>query len=109
MNIARFEITTASPAHEGTILASPVLPEGMPAPFGHAWGYLAGNGEMDAHAHPTREVYFFFEGQGIVMVDGERAPVGPGDVVDIPENASHTVVNESGRPLKWAALWWKPI
>lgn len=108
MNVSRFEPNTASKAHQDTILASDVLPPGMRAPFKHAWGYLAGNGAMELHAHPSDEVYFFFQGDGFVVVGDERRAVGCGDVVEIPPNVMHTVQNESGRPLLWAALWWMP-
>ena len=106
MNISRFEVSTANAAHEGTILASEVLPGGMKAPFQHAWVYLAGKGSMELHAHAAREVYFFFSGEGFVVVGDERAPMRCGDVVDIPSNVMHTVENERDEPLLWAALWW---
>ena len=105
--ITRFDPDKADPAHENTILASPVLPEGMPAPFQHAWGYLDKPGEMERHRHPKEEVYFFFKGNGFVYVDGEELPVGPGDVVRIPPDAVHTVINRQNAQLLWAALWWK--
>ena len=101
-----FNPLTATAAHQNTILAAPVLPKGMPAPFQHAWGYLAGPGEMERHRHPKEEVYFFFEGEGYVMVDGERQAVSCGDVVEVPPDALHTVGNEADKPLLWAALWW---
>lgn len=41
-----FTTEEAYKAHQDTILAGPVLPKGMNAPFDHAWGYLAGPGEM---------------------------------------------------------------
>ena len=107
MNISRFETQTASKAHKDTILASAVLPAGMKAPFDHAWGYLNDNGSMELHAHPSHEVYFFFEGDGFVVVGDERCAVRGGDVVEIPPNVMHTVENESSKPLLWAALWWR--
>jgi len=64
-------------AHQDTILAGPVLPEGMPAPFDHAWGYLDKPGEMEYHKHYKEEVYFFFKGTGFVRIDGEEMPVAP--------------------------------
>ena len=108
MNISRFDPKTAKRAHENTILASEVLPAGMKAPFHHAWGYLTGKGEMELHAHPTHEVYFFFEGDGIMVLGDERRAVTCGDVVDIPPDIMHTVANETDAPLLWAALWWMP-
>ncbi len=101
-----FDKKTANPAHENTILASEVLPAGMKAPFDHAWGYLDMPGEMEYHKHDKEEVYFFFKGEGYVRIDGEEIPVAPGDVVRIPPNAMHTVVNRKQQQLLWAAFWW---
>ena len=106
---SRFDPATAQKAHENTILASTVLPEGMTAPFSHSWGYLDHPGEMEYHKHPTDEVYFFFKGEGFVRIDGEEIPVQPGDVVRIPQNAMHTVVNRENAELLWAAVWWMPL
>jgi len=109
MNIARFDKAKAQPAHNGTILSMAVLPPGVRAPFHHAWGYLAGPGEMEGHRHPTHEVYFFHRGKGIVVIGEEEAPVCAGDVVEIPANAFHTVRNTSEDELLWFALWWEPL
>ena len=106
MNISRFDINTAERAHQDTILASDVLPQGMEAPFRHAWGYLNEAGTMELHAHPALEVYFFFKGDGFVIVGDERQAVSCGDVVEIPRNVMHTVQNETDEPLLWAAMWW---
>ena len=103
---SNFNPLTATAAHENTILAAPVLPKDMPAPFDHAWGYLDKPGEMERHRHPKEEVYFFFKGEGFVFVDGEEIPVQPGDVVRIPSDALHTVINWQNKELLWAALWW---
>ena len=52
------------------------------------------------------EVYFFFKGEGFVRIDGIETAVVPGDVVRIPPDAMHTVVNRQDNELLWAALWW---
>lgn len=107
INITRFDKAAASAAHEGTILASPVFPASDRCPFGHAYGYLDRDGAaMDAHAHPTLEFYIVFEGNGYVEVDGERAPVHAGDVIEIPRNARHTMICKGDAPFLWAAFWW---
>ena len=93
-------------AHQDTILAGPVLPKGLDAPFEHAWGYLDKEGEMEYHKHYKEEIYFFFKGEGFVRIDGEEIPVVPGDVVRVPPDAMHTVVNRKPQELLWAALWW---
>ena len=104
--INRFDPAQAQKAHGGTILAGPVLPDGLRSPFDHAWGYLKGPGAMEAHRHRKEEVYIFTKGSGFVEVDGTRYPVGPGDVVRIPPDALHSVVNEAEDELMWAAFWW---
>lgn len=109
MNVSRFDKTQAKPAHGSTILAMPVLPPGVKAPFGHAWGYLASRGSMEAHSHPTEEVYFFHKGEGVVIVAGEERRVSPGDWVEIPPGAEHTVRNDTDDELLWFALWWEPL
>ena len=105
--ISRFDPALAQKAHGNTILASGVLPDGLRAPFEHAWGYLSGPGEMEPHKHHKEEVYIFTKGNGFVIVDGIRYPVGPGDVAYIPPDAVHSVKNESEGELLWAAYWWK--
>ena len=109
MNISRFDKRLAKLAHDGTILAMPVLPEGVKAPFRHAWGHLMPQKAMEGHAHSTEEIYFFHSGTGTVVVGDEERPVGPGDVVEIPPDAYHTVRNTSDGELLWFALWWEPI
>ncbi len=104
--ISRFEPAQAGPAHGGTILASEVLPEGLAAPFSHAWGYLNGPGEMEPHTHYKEEVYLFIRGEGFVVVDGQRYPVRSGDVAYVPPGALHSVANEARGELLWAAFWW---
>ncbi len=104
--ISRFDPAKAQKAHEGTILASDVLPAGLLAPFDHAWGYLNGPGAMEPHTHHKEEVYVFTKGNGYVIVDGTRYLVGPGDVAYIPPDALHSVANEAEGVLEWAAFWW---
>lgn len=108
-NSTRFDKTKAPSGHNGTILAGPVLPEGMDAPFGHAWGYLEGESMMEGHSHPTDEVYLVFSGRGYCHIEDEIFPAVPGDIIRIPRNAYHTMECKAGEVLLWAALWWEPI
>lgn len=109
MNIQRFVKAKATKAHGDTILASAFVPEGMRAPFDAAWGYLENGQEMEAHAHPSAEIYVVIRGTGRVRVGEEWAAVGAGDVIEIPPDAVHTMRCEGGGPLLWAALWWKAV
>ena len=105
--VSRFNKETAPKGHNGTILAGKVLPKGLKAPFGDAWGYLEGASMMEAHSHPTDEFYLVVGGRGYCHINGERFAVSPGDVVEIPPNATHTMECEEGETLLWAAFWWK--
>ncbi len=107
--ITRFDPANAQKAHNDTILAGPVLPDGLTSPFDHAWGYLNGPGAMEPHSHHKEEVYIFTKGNGYVVVDDVFYPVGPGDVAYIPPDALHSVVNEEDGELMWAAFWWDII
>jgi mannose-6-phosphate isomerase-like protein (cupin superfamily) len=106
MNIQRFEKAEADKAHNGTILASDFVPKGVDAPFKSAWGFLENNSSMEAHSHAAVEIYAVIKGSGIVVVGDEKEHVSPGDVIEIPSNAVHTMMCEEGGPFLWTALWW---
>lgn len=53
-----FDPLHAEKAHQNTILAGPVLPKGLKAPFDHAWGYLDHPGEMEYHRHQGGSLLF---------------------------------------------------
>ncbi len=108
MRISRFLKEAAISAHNGTILAMPVLPVGMTAPFDHAWGYLEGPGELEGHSHPATEIYFVHRGQGTITVGKEQRAVSAGDVIEIPANTYHALRNDTQGELIWFALWWQP-
>lgn len=107
----KFNPATAKKAHEGTILASGVVPEGLKAPFEHAYGYLLNEQTMAGHAHETDEIYIVLEGTGYVTVGGKNRKVSAGDVVAIPPNVWHTMMctEADEAPFLWAALWWPHI
>ncbi len=105
LQVKRFNKETAFPAHGGTILADAVLPDGLTAPFGHAYGYMDDGGTMEGHRHPTVEIYVIEEGTGVISIDGEETVLEKGDVVTIPPNAWHELTAKNGS-LTWFAFWW---
>lgn len=109
MRVSRFSKEQAVSAHNGTILAMPVLPEGFQAPFSHAWGYVETGGAIEGHAHPSEELYFIHRGQGIITVGEEERAVSEGDVIAIPGDAFHALRNTGEGSLLWFALWWPPL
>ncbi len=61
-----------------------------------------------AHNHPTREMYYFFDGEGTWYGAGDEYKVQPGTFIVNPPYISHGVKNTStNRELKALACWWK--
>ena len=48
------------------------------------------------HSHPnTEDLYLILEGHGTGVLDGERFPVGPGDLFLVKAGGSHGLINDS--------------
>ena len=105
--ILRFDKDKAPGGHNDTIKAGRCLPESMNPPFDGAWGYLEGKSMMEEHSHPTEEIYTVFSGKGFCHVGGERFPILPGDIIEVPPGLMHTMECEEGATLLWAAFWWE--
>lgn len=51
---------------------------------------------MEPHVHKIRhQVYHILEGEGVLVIDGERHHVGKGDVAYFPPGVWHGLYNES--------------
>lgn len=56
----------------------------------------------ERHYHrESEELYYVLEGEGEMELDGERAPVGPGDAVLIPPGAWHEIRASLDGPLRF--------
>ncbi len=51
------------------------------------------------HQH-DEEVYFVVEGRGTMLLDGQRFPIGPGDVSVVRPGHSHGLVNSPDSPMR---------
>jgi quercetin dioxygenase-like cupin family protein len=51
---------------------------------------------VEPHGHPAEQINIVIEGSMCWTVDDEEQAVGPGDVVVIPSNATHSARSESG-------------
>ena len=81
-----------------TLLSSDVTPtDSMSAGIAE----LTPGGELKPHRHDPSEIYFVFEGTGIVQIDGQETTVKAGTTVFIPGNAEHGIRNESSANLKF--------
>ncbi len=50
-------------------------------------------GCVPEHEHATVETYTVLQGTGVITVDGESQPMGPGDMVYIESGKPHSLIN----------------
>jgi len=66
--------------------------------------------EQPMHSHPEAEqVYVIVNGDGVMRVDGEEQPVGPGSLVFIPPGASHAIRNVGSDQLTYVSATSPPF
>jgi mannose-6-phosphate isomerase-like protein (cupin superfamily) len=56
------------------------------------------------HRLKTSEVYYIIEGEGIMHIDDESAPVRPGSTVYIPPRAKQCITNSGTKDLTFICL-----
>ncbi|MBK8792352.1 MAG: cupin domain-containing protein [Holophaga sp.] len=57
------------------------------------------------HAHPnTEDLYLILEGHGIGILNGERFPLGPGDLFLVKAGGTHGLINDSEDPLTFLGV-----
>jgi mannose-6-phosphate isomerase-like protein (cupin superfamily) len=56
------------------------------------------------HRLKTSEVYYIMEGEGVMYIDDESAPVGPGQAIYIPPNAKQYIRNTGSSDLKFICV-----
>jgi mannose-6-phosphate isomerase-like protein (cupin superfamily) len=56
-------------------------------------------GKSVPHRLNTDEVYYILEGDGVMHIDAETAPVSPGDAIDIPPGAVQWIENRGSQEL----------
>jgi quercetin dioxygenase-like cupin family protein len=57
-------------------------------------------GALVLHRHPTLELYYFLEGEGVVRLGDQERKVRPGTTVSIPADAPHGIRNTGDSTLK---------
>jgi mannose-6-phosphate isomerase-like protein (cupin superfamily) len=59
-------------------------------------------GSTVRHLHTTsEELYVILDGAGVMEIEGDRAPIGAGDVVLIPPGARHQITASADGPLRF--------
>ena len=66
---------------------------------------LAPGAHIGLHTHEgNSEIVYILEGEAVMVCDGEREILRPGDVSYCPEGHTHSLRNESDRPLRFFAV-----
>jgi quercetin dioxygenase-like cupin family protein len=60
------------------------------------------------HTHDTGETVLLLKGSGKTVVASEERPVAPGDIVHVPAETPHDVVNEGDETLELVGFFAKP-
>lgn len=62
--------------------------------------------QVPYHYHETREsIIHILSGQGTEIVETEKFPVKAGDVLFIPANERHTIVNSSDKDIRYLEFY----
>jgi quercetin dioxygenase-like cupin family protein len=60
------------------------------------------------HTHDTAETVLLLKGSGRAIVDSEERAISPGDLVHVPAQVPHDVVNEGDETLELVGFFAKP-
>ena len=76
-------------------------------PFGSSWCKIDPLKRTDPHQHTEGETFFLVAGRGLMTVGEERQEVRAGDVIFIPANTNHCLINISAsETLTFLSVWW---
>lgn len=79
-------------------------------PFYSGWTHLAPGQKTKKHQHHEIETYFVAYGHGVMHVEGEDVPVGPGDVIYMPPFNNHVLENtHEGDDLLFLSVFWEDL
>ncbi|MFQ5934538.1 MAG: cupin domain-containing protein [Dehalococcoidia bacterium] len=74
------------------------------------WVEGAPESEQPSHSHPANEqAYVIVRGRGLMMAGDEAQEVGPGTIVLIPPNTSHSIRNIGEEPLVYVSATSPPF
>ena len=84
--------------------------DGVVTPFGAHTCKVPPGGRSAPHAHLEGETFLIARGHGLITIgDDPETEVGPGDVVFIPSQTEHVLVNKSESEALWfTSVWWDP-
>ena len=56
-------------------------------------------GEILPHTHKNQETFYFLEGEGSVLINGERKRVKKGELVNAPAGCEHGILNDTSEEI----------
>ncbi|TZE81326.1 cupin domain-containing protein [Calorimonas adulescens] len=62
-------------------------------------------GEIVPHTHENQETFYFLEGEGLALVNGERIRVKEGQLVNAPAGCEHGVINDTDKEILLYAVF----
>ncbi|MEU5978352.1 class I tRNA ligase family protein [Streptomyces sp. NPDC047315] len=74
---------------------------------GAGWGVVAPGRATTSHRHDETECFVVVAGQGVVVSNGERHPVGPGTVALFEPFEAHVLENTGERDLVFLTQYWR--
>ena len=75
--------------------------------WGSAIASVRGGEATTLHSHDEEETFIILRGRGKISVDGETQNVGSGDVIYLPRNSKHRIVNVSpDERLEFLTIFW---
>ena len=96
---------------QGKLLCRTVLERGdsnLGIQFIHS-DILEPGATVGEHPHnDSEEVYFVIDGKGIMIFDGDKFPIGPGDVCLVESGHSHGIINAPGAEMRLLVIYVKP-
>lgn len=109
MPVYKFEESQLEPAY-GIECSRVMGRDGVASPFGAHTCKVPPGGESAPHSHLEGEVFFIARGEGRVTIGDEQpAAIKAGDVVFVPPQTGHLLVNTSdSEPLWFTSVWWDP-
>ena len=64
--------------------------------------------DVGEETHKVDQILVFVEGEGQSVLDGKRAAVKPGSMVQVPAGTKHNFINKGEEPLKLYTIYAPP-
>ncbi|MBO4210385.1 cupin domain-containing protein [Micromonospora echinofusca] len=75
-------------------------------PLGVMACFLPAGNESIQDCHDQDEVMLVLSGSGEVVIGPDRAGIRTGELIVIPRNQPHVVINPTTETLRWVSMYW---